>query len=179
MHRLYEAVVAQAGPALPGIPQITLRIDDEGSAVLLAAEQVKPLSFDQPEPGITAVGDAPRQIDRVVAAELGPVNIRMGHKGSAIALVAEAPDRAGLRRLELRQSRCGAGIDEIGDRVETLDGKTGVPVDDDPLGRRGMGRQRQKDLGNRRCPYRDNGNSGAKPFSERVAFSFLRTDRET
>ena len=73
------------------------RIGGEGIPVFLAAEQIKPLSSDQPEPGVTAIGDAAREIDRVVASELGPVNIRMGNKRSAIALVAEAPDRPGFR----------------------------------------------------------------------------------
>ena len=128
-----------APASAPGIPQVTLRIGGKGIAVFLAAEQIEPLSRDQPEPGITGIGDAARQIDRVVAAELGPVDIRMGDKGRAIALVAEAPDRAGLRGLELRQPHFGSGIDEIGDRVEPLDGEAGVAVDDDPLGGRGRG----------------------------------------
>ena len=69
-------------------------IGAEGVAGLLAAEQIKPLSRDQPEPGIAGHGDAAGQIDRVVATELGAVNIGMGDKGRAIAFIAETPDRA-------------------------------------------------------------------------------------
>ena len=108
-------------------------------------------------------------IDRVVAAELGPVNIGMGDKGGAIALVAETPDRPGLGRLEIRQADHGAGVGEIGDRVETLDGQTGVTVDDHPLGGRGLGREpegqrpgRQGRSMQRPVSERDQGYSGAK-----------------
>ena len=83
------------------------RIGGKGVAVLLAAEQIKPLARDQPEPGVAGNRDAARQIDRVVAAELGTVNLRMGDKGGAVALVAETPDRAGLGGLELRQAELG------------------------------------------------------------------------
>src|SRR3977135_3880959 len=93
---LARQALLQPRPAHIGIPQEAPGLGGEGIAVFLAAEQVKPLPRNQPEPRIAGKGDAPRQVDRVVAAELGPVNIRMGHKRSAIALVAETPDRAGL-----------------------------------------------------------------------------------
>src|SRR5713226_2989553 len=139
---LLGQLLLQRRPARGCLPLEALRIGGEGIPVVLAAKQIKPLSRDQPEPGVTGIGDAPRQIDRVVASELGPVNIRMGNKRSAIAFVAEAPDRACLGRLELRQPDHGAGIDKIGDGVETLYRKTRVAVHDDPLGRRGLGRER-------------------------------------
>ena len=88
----------------------------EGIPGFLAAEQIKPLSRDQPEPGVAGDGDAAGQIDRVVAAELGAVNLGMGDKGGAIALVAETPDRAGLGGLEVRLADHGPGVDEIGRR---------------------------------------------------------------
>ena len=113
----------------------------KASRCLLAAEQIKPLARDQPEPGITGNRDAARQIDRVVAAELGTVNLGMGDKGGAVALVAKAPDDAGLDGLELRQAELGAGIGEIGHRVVTLDGQAGEAVGHDALGGRGPGRK--------------------------------------
>src|SRR5216684_2032053 len=116
--RLLGQLLFQARPALLRIPQVVLRIGGEGIAIFLAAEQIKPLSRDQPEPRVTGIGDAARQIDRVVTAELGSVNIRVGNKGCAIALVAETPDRSALGRLEAAKPDHGAGIDEIGDRVE-------------------------------------------------------------
>ena len=67
----------------------------------------------------------------------------MGDKGRAIALVAETPDGACLGGLEVRQADHGAGVDKIGDGVETLDGETREAVHDHPLGGRGPGRERQ------------------------------------
>ena len=48
----------------------------------------------------------------------------MGDKRRAIALVAEAPDGAGIGGLELRPTDQGTGVDEVSDRVETLDRHT-------------------------------------------------------
>ena len=101
----------------------------------------------------------------------------MGDKGGAIALVAETPDRPGLRGLEVRQAELGAGIGEIGDGVETLDGKTGIAVHDHPLGGLGPGRRRK--AGQRAKAHdqagqqADQGNSGAKADSGPTAVSFL------
>ena len=139
---LLRQILLQLRPAQVRLPQEARGIGGKGIAVFLAAEQIKPLSRDQPEPGVAGKGDAARQIDRVVAAELGAVNIGMGDKRSAIALVAETPDRAGFGGLEVRQTDHGAGVGEIGDGVETLDGQTGVAVHDHPLGGRGPGRER-------------------------------------
>ena len=84
------------------------RIDGKGVAGLLTAKQIEPLARDQPEPRVAGNRDAARHVDRVVAAELGAVNIGMGNKGGAIALVAEAPDRPRLGGLELRKADLGA-----------------------------------------------------------------------
>jgi hypothetical protein len=134
----------QRRPARVGLPQHTLRIGRKGSAVFLAAEQIKPLARDQPEPGVTGIGDPTRQIDRVVASELGAVNVGMGDKARAIALIMETPDRPGLGRLEVGQADGGTGVDEIRDRVIALDGQTAEAVDHNALGGRGMGRESVK-----------------------------------
>src|SRR3954469_7213894 len=106
----------QRRPAQVRVAQEALRIGGKGVPVFLAAEQIKPLSRDQPESWVTRKGDAARQIERVVAAELRPINIGMGDKKSAIPLVAEAPDRPRLRRLEVRKTDQRTGVGEIGDR---------------------------------------------------------------
>ena len=90
----------------------------------------------------------------------------MGDKGGAIALIAEAPDRAGLGGLELLTADFGHAIGEIGDGVEPLDGKAREPVHDHPFGGRGPGRRRQAALRHKAypasCPQADKGYSGAK-----------------
>src|SRR5258708_22889354 len=113
-----------ARPAQLLLRQEPRRSGGERIAVVLATEQIKPLSRDQPKPGVAGKGDAARQIDRVVAPELGAVNIGGGDKRRAIALIAEAPDGAGIRGLELRPTDQGTGVDEVSDRVETLDRDT-------------------------------------------------------
>src|SRR6266498_246281 len=77
------------------------------------------------------------QIDRIIAAELGAVDVRMSDEGGAVALVAETPDRAGLSGFEIGQPLGGQGFGEIGDGIETLDRKAGIAVDDHPF--RGCG----------------------------------------
>ena len=77
------------------------RIGREGIAVFLAAEQIEPLARDHPEPRVTGIGHPAPEIDRIVAAELGAIDLGMGDKGGAVALVAEAPDGAGLGGLEI------------------------------------------------------------------------------
>src|SRR5258708_17153667 len=90
---LLRQTLLELRPALVRLAQKALGIGGKGIPVFLAAEQIKPLSRDQPEPGVAGERDAAGQIGRVVAAEPGAVNIGMGNKGSAIALVAETPDR--------------------------------------------------------------------------------------
>jgi len=114
----------QRRPAQFCLPQEALRSGGERIPVFLAAEQIKPLPRDQPEPRVAGESDPPRQVDRVVAPELGPINMRIGDKRSAIALIAETPDRAGFGSLEVRQTDEGVGVDEVSDRVETLDRDT-------------------------------------------------------
>ena len=69
-----------------------------------------------------------------------------------------------------RQTQHGAGVDEIGDGVETLDGKTGKAVHDHPLGGRGPGRGWKAGLPAKAyafeaCQQADKGYSGAKDLS--------------
>ena len=146
--------------------------------MFLAAEQIEPLTRDQPEPGVTGDRDATRQIDRVVAAELGAVNVGMGDKGSAVALVAEAPDHAGFGRLELRQADHGAGIGKIRHGIVPLDGQTAETVHHHALGGRRPGREPaagQFTTADRpeACQHGDKGYSGARANSGPPAVSFL------
>ena len=130
-------------------------------AVLLAAEQIEPLARHHPEPGITPGGNAPRQIDRVVAAEPGPVDFRMGHKGGAVALVAKTPDGARLGGLVIGQAADGALVGKIGDRVIPLDRETRIAVHDQPLGGRGPGGPIQPGRAEKGRQQRNKGYSGA------------------
>src|SRR5258708_20311880 len=98
---LLRQVLLQSRPAQLRLLQEARRSGGECIAVVLAAEQIKPLPRDQPKPGVAGKGDAARQIDRVVASKLGAVNIGMGDKRRTIAIVAEAPDRAGVAGLQL------------------------------------------------------------------------------
>src|SRR6266852_3666344 len=123
-YNLLRQILLQRRPAQLRLPQEPRRSGGERIAAILAAEQIKPLSRDQPKPGVAGKGDAARQIDRVVAPELGAVNIGVGDKRRAIALIAETPDGAGVGGLELGQTDQGTGVDEISNRVETLDRDT-------------------------------------------------------
>ena len=91
----------QRRPARGGVFQETRRLGGERIAVFLAAEQIEPLARDHPKARVARIGHPSPEIDRVVAAELGPVDFRMRHKRGAVALVAETPDGAGLARLEI------------------------------------------------------------------------------
>src|SRR5258708_40158443 len=154
---LLRQVLLQSRPAQLRLLQEASRSGGECVAVVLAAEQIKPLSRDQPKPGVAGKGDPARQIDRVVAPELGAVNIGMGDKRRTIALAAEAPDRAGVGGLELRQTDQGTGVDEVSDRVETLDRNTRVAVHDHPLRRRGAGRELREGLRAEACQQKEKG----------------------
>ena len=74
---------AARAPASAASPHRRKRvgIGGEGVAVCLAAEQIKPLSGDHPEPRVAGDGDAAGQIDRVIAAELRSIDLGMGDKG--------------------------------------------------------------------------------------------------
>src|SRR5258706_7126435 len=170
-----DSLFVMAGPAVPGMTrfgllrQILLQLQPaqlrllqearrnggEFIAVILTAEQIKPLSRDQPKPGVAGKGDAARQIDRVVAPELGAVNIGVGDKRRAIALIAEAPDGAGVGGLELRQTDQGTGVDEVSNRVETLDCDTRVAGHHHPLPPPRAGRGMRGGLGARAWQHKD------------------------
>src|SRR6478672_12531793 len=117
-------------PALGGAAQHPRRVRGKGRPGLLAVEQIKALTGNQPESRIAGYRHPAGQVDRVVAAELRPVNFRMGDKGRAVALVAETPDRAGLGGLELLTADLRLPIGEIGDGIEPLDATAGKPVHD-------------------------------------------------
>src|SRR5438477_190424 len=79
------------------------------------------------------IGHAASQIDRIIAAELGAVDLGMGDEGGAVAFVAEAPDRARSRGLEVRQTLDRDRIGEIGHGIETLDREPRIAVDHHPF----------------------------------------------
>src|SRR4029077_3724166 len=118
-----------------------LRMGREGVAVRLPRKQIETLARDQPEHGVAGDRDAARQINRVVAAELRPVDIGTGDEGGAIALVVETPDDASLGGLELRKAAYGAGVDKIGDGIVTFDGKAREAVGNHALGGCSPGRR--------------------------------------
>src|ERR1700722_11085806 len=120
---LLSQILLQHRPALGRLPQERPGIGGKSVPVWLAAEEIKPLSRDQPKQRATSDGDAAGQIGRVVTTELGAVNIRMGDKRCAIALVPETPDGAGLRGLEVLRAQFGARIDKIRDWVVPADGE--------------------------------------------------------
>ena len=95
---------------------------------------------------VTSHGNAARDVDRVVSAELGSVNIGVRDKRGPIALVAEAPDHACFRGLELLTANFGLGLGELSDGVKTIDGEAGEAVRDDTLGGRSPRRRRRGGL---------------------------------
>jgi len=95
---LLRQPLLQPRPTGIGLLQIPPRIGGEGGAVLFPAEQIKPVLRHDEEPGVAAIGNAPRQVDRVVTAKPGSVDFRMSHKGGAVAVVAKTPDGTGLGR---------------------------------------------------------------------------------
>src|ERR1700761_3629046 len=176
---LLRQLLLQLRPARIGFAQHVRRIGGKGVAVLLAAEQIKPFTRHQPETGVTGIGDATRNIDRVVAAELGSIDVRVRGKRRAVALIMETPDRPGFRRLEVRQAYGRAGVDEIRDRVIPLDGQTAEAIDHDALGGRGPGsklrnaRRAQPDPAGFYRQQGDQGYSGANADLGLTTVSFL------
>src|SRR5689334_21487584 len=148
---LLRESLLQHRPARGGLFQEPLGLGGECIAVFLAAEQIEPLARNHPKTRIARIGYAPCHIDRIVAAELGPVDFRMRDEGGAIALAAETPDGAGFAGLEVRQSLKGHGFGEIGDGIETGDGEAGIAVHDHPLGGRGTSGQIQGEATKKPC----------------------------
>ncbi len=138
---LLSQALLQLRPARTRPLQERPGIGGKSIAVGFQAKQIEPFVRDHPEPGIAGKGDAARDIDRVVAAELGTVNLRMSDERCAIALVVKPPDRSRLRGFEVRRSRYRTAVDEIGDGVESLDRKSAETVDDHPFGGGGTGRE--------------------------------------
>ena len=73
-----------------------LRIGGKGVAIGLKPEQIKPLVHHHPEKRIASHSDAARHIDGIVAAELRPIDFRMGEERGAVPLIMEAPDYPAL-----------------------------------------------------------------------------------
>src|SRR6202030_1871941 len=89
--QLLRELVLQTRPAHRCLLQKGLRVGGKGVAGLLAGEQIEALARDQPEQGIARNRDAAGDIDRVVTTELRAIDLRMGDKGGAVALVEKAP----------------------------------------------------------------------------------------
>ena len=153
------------GPAGRRVFQETLGIGREGIAVFLAAEQIEPLAGDHPKSRVTRISHPSPQIDRIVTAKLRGVDLGMGHERGAVALVAEAPDGAGLGGLEIGDALGRLGIGKIGDRIEPLDREAGIAVDHHPLGGCGKGGQIKAENAEKACPQGENGHSGAPTVS--------------
>src|SRR3954451_13078309 len=94
----------QRRPARVCVFEEARRVGGEGVTALLAAEQIEPLAHDQPDARVAGIGDPAPDIDRVVAAEPGTVDLGMGDKRRPVALVAKPPDRTGLGGLEIGQA---------------------------------------------------------------------------
>src|SRR5579871_4201995 len=124
-------------PAFPRLGQIMLGMCGEGIAMGLDPEQIEPLARDHEETGIAGKRHAAGDVDRVIAAELGAIDLRVGHEGGAVALIVEAPDGAGLGGLEIGQAQDSLVLRKIGDGVEPLDGDPRETVHHHPFGRRG------------------------------------------
>src|ERR1700753_3203702 len=165
LRRLLRQALPDFRPAKVGPPQDVGGVGGKGGAGFLAAEQIEPLSGDQPEIRIAGYRDAPRHIDRIIAAELRSVDFRMGNERSAIAFIVETPDDAGLESLEFLRAEHGLAIGEIGDRVKPLDGKTGESIQDHPFGDRSVHCKRQAGQYEQDCQSGDQGISGAPTFS--------------
>src|SRR4051794_30975310 len=176
---LSRQVLLQRRPALLCFPHEAGGVGREGLPALLAAEQVKPAFRDHPEPRVAGDRDAARHIDRIVAAELRPVDFRMRHKCGAIALVAKTPNGASLGSLEIGLADHRTGVDEVADRVETLDCKAGVTVDHHPLCGNGLGRKSPISLAQDTCQHSEHGYCGAKYWSGPRTVSFLPLCRHT
>ncbi len=83
---LFRQALLQARPTRDRMAQHRSGVCRKGIPVLLAAEQIEPLSRHQPEPRVSGNRHATGQIDRVVAAELGPVNLRMGDEKTGLSI---------------------------------------------------------------------------------------------
>lgn len=78
------------------------------------------------------MGDA----DRIVAAELGHVDVGSGGKGFAIANFAKAPDCSAVRKFQFWTAEHHPTFGIESDRLEAVDGKAGMPIDQFFLWRR-------------------------------------------
>src|SRR3954453_12173079 len=77
---LLAELVLEGRPALAHLVEEALGIGGEGVAIGFPAEQIEPLRRDREETGVTGDDDAAGDIDRIVAAELRPVDFGMGQE---------------------------------------------------------------------------------------------------
>ena len=122
-----------------------------------AVKQIKPLLGDQPErrmprcaaPRAIAIGSWPRS---------AACRRRERRRMPSGCLRCRTPDRAAEAKFHSARPALRRGIDEVGDRVEAIDGQPGVAVDDHPFGRGGADRSRGEAAG----PDRRNGQCTGK-----------------
>src|SRR5690242_7797629 len=93
----------QAGPVSDSFRQKLLRRRRKSVPAVRAAEQVEPLPVDQPVLRTAGKRHAAGDVDRIIAAELGAVDLWSGAEDGAVALVAKTPDHAGRAELESGQ----------------------------------------------------------------------------
>ena len=98
-------------------------IPGKGRARLGAVEQIKPLLRDQPERRMSRRRRAARHRHRIVAAEARHIHLGSGRECRTVAFVLEPPGRAAGAQFQLGAAFFRRGLDEIGDRVEAIDGQ--------------------------------------------------------
>ena len=109
-------------------------IAGKSRARLGAVEQIKPLLGDQPERGMSRRRRAARHRHRIVAAEARRIDLRRAPRRPRGCLRCWNRQIAPSERNSSSARPCfRRGIDEIGDRVEAIDGQAGVAVDRPPI----------------------------------------------
>src|SRR3954462_4082376 len=83
---LLAELVLEGRPALAHLIEEALGVGGEAVAIGFPAGQIQPLRRDREETGVTGDDDAAGDIDRIVAAELRPVDFRMCQEGGPVAL---------------------------------------------------------------------------------------------
>src|SRR5262245_32080836 len=97
---LLRQLQLQLRPAALRLPREAIGIGSESGAARFAREEIKTLCVNGEDLRQAGDGFAARNVDRIVAAEAGRVNVRMTHKGGTVAFVAKAPDCAVVHGLE-------------------------------------------------------------------------------
>src|SRR4029079_18974388 len=89
LRRSLRQSLFEFGPSRGGRGQEPAGIGGARVAVRLEGEQIETVAGDQPKPGMAGHRYPAGEIDRVIAAELGAVNLGMGDEGGAVTLIAE------------------------------------------------------------------------------------------